>query len=430
MKDFLFVLLTLPLLIFCEEPMEVRLATEVPLVPVYMSRVKGDGKELNIPYYQELDKILRFDLNHNGSTFTLAVTKERENFHFKSWKRDDVYFVIEATIDGKTLETKIYDLEGMTEYRIGGIKLEGTLSKDRTLIHELADKLHEELFGVKGIAATKIIFTDKKGEWGEIWGVDYDGGNLTQLTSQGSLSVTPSFIAPSPGMRSKDFLYVCYKTGQPKIFKTAIGRGNGQRVTTLRGNQLMPELSRERDQLVFISDAAGNPDVFLSRFDPLRGPMGKPRQIYAVPFATQGSPVFSPDGKEIAFVSNKDGRPRIYTMPIPAEGQKLNEIKPKLLIKQNRSCTAPSWSPDGTKIAYTSKAEGVRQIWVIDLTNGIDKQVTFGPGNKENPTWAPNSLHLAYNDPNNLYMLNLHQLKPVKITTGSSEKKFPSWEKR
>jgi len=427
-------LITLFCLISCmtyaEEPLEVRLATEVQLVPIYMSRVKGDGTELNVPYYAQIDKVLRFDLNQNGSTIALPVTPARENFQTAKWDRDKVLYVIEPLVEGKRLSVKIYDIDAMTEVKLGGIQLRGTLSHDRRLVHELADAIHEELFGVKGIASTKILYTDKTGDTGEVWSIDYDGHEATRLTSQNALCVTPSFIPPRQGMRSRDYFYVCYKTGQPKIFHAGLNGGNGQRVTTLRGNQLMPQLSRQRDQLVFISDAAGNPDVFLHQFDPQNGVVGKPRQIYSVPFATQASPVFSPDGKQIAFVSNKDGRPKLYILDIPKPGQTLKDIRPKLVVRQNRSCTAPSWSPDGTKIAYTSKVEGVRQIWVIDMTTGIDKQVTQGPGNKENPTWAPNSLHLAYNDAHNIYMLNLHQLRPVQLTSGKSEKKYPSWEQR
>jgi len=430
MKYLFTVLCLISCMVFADNPLEVRLATEVQLVPIYISRVKGDGSVLNISYYAELDKVLRFDLSQNGSTIPLPVTPARENFQSAKWGRDEVLYVIEPTVEGKKMSVKVYDLDAMTEVKLGGIELQGTLSTDRRLIHELADAIHEELFGVKGIASTKILYTDKKGETAEVWGIDYDGHEPRQLTNQNTLCVTPSFIPPRQGMRSRNYFYVCYKTGQPKIFHANINGGNGQRVATLRGNQLMPQLSRQRDQLVFISDAAGNPDVFLHQFDPNNGVIGKPRQIYSVPFATQASPVFSPDGKKIAFVSNKDGRPKLYMMEIPKPGQTLKDIHPQLVVKQNRSCTAPSWSPDGTKIAYTSKVEGVRQIWVIDLTTGLDKQVTRGPGNKENPTWAPNSLHLAYNDPYNIYILNLHQLRPVQLTSGQSEKKFPSWEPR
>jgi len=430
MKQLLFLFFLFPALLVADEPLEVRLATEVQLVPTYMSRVKGDGNELKVPYHAELDKVLRFDLNQNGSTFTLPVTAAREKLQSQDWDRQNVLFVIVPTIKGKTMTATIYDIEAMTETTIGGVQLQGTLSTDRRMIHELSDAIHEEIFGVKGIASTRILYTDKQGTSGEVWALDYDGANAEPLTNQNALCVTPSFIPPRSGMRSHDYFYVCYKTGQPKIFHANLRGGNGQRVSTLRGNQLMPQLNRQRDKLVFISDAAGNPDVFLHEFDPQNGVVGKPRQIYAVPYATQASPVFSPDGKKIAFVSNKDGRAKIYTMEIPKTGQTMKDIHPQVLIKQNRSCTAPCWSPDGTKIAYTSKAKGVRQIWVVDITTGIDKQVTQGSGNKENPTWAPNSLHLAYNDARNVYMLNLHQLRPVQLTHGRTEKKFPSWEQR
>ncbi|NGX58354.1 MAG: Protein TolB [Chlamydiae bacterium] len=427
MKYFVLLLLILiPFISWADSPLEVRLATEVQLVPIYMSQIKGDGKELQIPYLKKIDQVLRFDLNQNGSTVTLPVTQERE----KGKSDLDVYFVIESRITGKNLKITIYDISLLKEYTIDGVELVGTLSRDRQLIHELADTLHEELFGVRGIASTRIIFTDKDKTTGEVYVVDYDGANQLQLTNQNALCVTPSFIPPRLGLRGKDYFYVCYKTGQPKIFHATLDGGNGQRVTQLRGNQLMPQLSPQRNKLVFVSDAAGNPDIFLYKFNPQTGIVGKPRQIYAVPFATQASPVFNPSGTKIALVSNKDGRAKIYIMDIPKEGETLKDIHPQLLIKQNRSCTAPSWSPDGTKIAYTSKVDGTRQVWVCDLVTGIDKQVTRGAGHKENATWAPNSLHLAYNDAHNVYMINLHQLKPVQLTRGTSEKKFPSWEQR
>ena len=253
MKQLFLILSLIPCLIFAEEPLEVRLATEVQLVPTYMTRVKGDGKDLNIPYYAELDKVLRFDLNQNGSTFTIPVTPAREKLQSQSWDRQNVLFVIETSIQGKTMTATIYDIEAMKEYTVGGVQLQGTLSTDRRLLHELADAIHDELFGVKGVASTRILYTDKKGATGEIFCSDYDGANTKQLTYQNALCVTPAFIPPRPGMKGNDYLYVSYKTGQPKIFHANLSGGNGQRVTTLRGNQLMPQLSRQRSALVFIS---------------------------------------------------------------------------------------------------------------------------------------------------------------------------------
>jgi TolB protein len=311
--------------------------------------------------------------------------------------------------------------------------------KFRHQVHELSDTIHKAFFGIPGIAATRILYTRKDRAanndfTGDIWIADYDGKGVKKLTSQNALCVTPSFIPPVPGKLGKDYLYVCYKSGPPRIFHATTDGGNGQRILTMGGNQLMPELSRSRDKLAFVSDAAGNPDLFLQAFDPAKGTTGKARQIYSVPYATQASPTFSPDGSKIAFVSNKDGNPRIYLMDIPPEGMKQNQIKTELLVKRAGAATAPQWAPDGSKIAYTLNTEGVRQIWVYDLNTGENKQVTSGPYDKENPTWAPNALHLAYNlqkgDICDIYMLNINELRPIQLTKGPGEKKYPSWEKR
>ncbi len=418
---FLTVLFSIPLA--ADDEIEVRLATEARLVPVYIETLTSGGKQLHPSYIKDIDKIFRFDFANNGTTLVLPEKTGRKSF------------IISGSVQGKNLTVTVLDTAGGRKLSFGNIELEGTLAGDRRLIHELADAIHKELFGFDGIASTRILFAEKKEQSsGEIWTTDYDGGNQRTLTCQNSLCVTPSFIPPQPGYRSKDYFYVSYKTGQPKIFHASLDGGNGQRVTSLRGNQLMPELSRARDKLVFISDAAGNPDVFLCDFDPQKGTRGKPRQIYAASFAAQASPSFHPDGSKIAFVSNKDGRAKIYLIDIPAPGTTLNLIKAELLVKRNWACTAPSWSPDGMKIAYTSKKDGSRQIFVYDFISRQSKQITQGPGDKENPTWAPNSLHLAYNQSEgegcNIYIINTNQLKPIKITTGQSEKKYPSWEKR
>ncbi len=425
MKFSFFLLLTVLFLIplAANDEIEVRLATEVRLVPVYIDTLTSDGKQLHPSYMKDIDKVFRFDFANNGTTLVLPEKNGRESF------------IISGIAQGKNLNVTVFDTVGGRKLSFGNVELEGTLAGDRRLIHELADAIHKALFGFDGISSTRILFAEKNEQIaGEIWVTDYDGANQKTLTFQNSLCVTPSFIPPQSGYRSKDYFYVCYKTGQPKIFHASLDGGNGQRVTSLRGNQLMPELSRARDKLVFISDAAGNPDVFLYDFDPQKGTCGKPRQIYAAAFATQASPTFSPDGNRIAFVSNKDGRAKIYLIDIPSPGTTLNLIKPELLVKRNWACTAPSWSPDGMKIAYTSKKDGARQIFVYDFMSKQSKQITQGSEDKENPTWAPNSLHLAYNQSEgegcNIYIININQLKPIKITTGQSEKKYPSWEKR
>lgn len=273
---------------------------------------------------------------------------------------------------------------------------------------------------------------DSKNWISEVWEADYDGANARQVTSERSYCITPTYMPPKKGYSSGGFLYVSYQLGQPKIYLASLKDGKGHRLTYLKGNQLMPAISHQRDKIAFISDVTGNPDLFLQPFSPEKGAEEKPQQIFSAKQATQGTPTFSPDGKKIAFVSNKDGSPKIYTIDIPPPGTSLKNIQATLITKRNRENSAPAWSPDGTKIAYCARHGGDRQIWVYDFTTNQEKQITQGSGNKENPAWASNSLHLVYNSSDSnmseLYIINLNQNEAVQITGGLGEKRFPSWE--
>jgi TolB protein len=74
----------------------------------------------------------------------------------------------------------------------------------------------------------------------------------------------------------------------------------------------------------------------------------------------------------------------------------------------------------------------VRQIWIYDFSTNEEWSLTTGTENKENPAWAPDSLHLIYNtetkDASELYLIDLHSQEPVRINLGFGQKRFASWE--
>ncbi len=442
-----FFLLVTPL--FAEEEIVVHLASQERLAPLYLNPIQDVRSGFDAAYLRSLEKVLSFDLNHNGRTELVTQSSARkaqaknENglhvFEKEKWRALGCEYVVKIAVADKTLSASLYSISTGTVKGIDGIPLKGKLEQDRRILHSVADSMHEALFGSRGVCDTRILYTVRtrngtnSSDWvTEVWEADYDGANARQITQHAGLCVTPTYIPAANGGRCQHLLYVCYQVGQPKIYATSTGTREPLRMTYLRGNQLMPAISPLKNQIAFISDITGNPDLFVQDFSLDEGLLGKPRQVFCAPQAAQGTPTYSPDGKKLAFVSNKDGTPRIYVLSIPKPGASLKEVKPLLISKQNRNNTCPAWSPDGTKIAYSASLAGVRQIWIYDLATGEETQLTDGYGHKENPTWAPDSLHLLFNSStassSELFLTNLNQKKAVKITTGPGEKRFPSWE--
>ena len=418
----------------------VHLDTEVPLLPLFLSDVESSKSSFSKEHLASVKDVLAFDLYYNGSTKVLSSNEsskkpslKKQNdfdaeYSFDALRKDEVLYLVKLKGEKKELKVQCISVNSQ-KARVIEITLTGDLVRDRRSVHALADTIHEALFQKPGIASSKILFTIKKETKkkliAEVFESDYDGKNMRQLTHEEALCTHPLYISPD------SYCFVSYKIGQPKIYYAPLQGGTPQRASLLKGNQLTPSLARDSSCITFACDVTTTSDLFIQPFRKEVGPIGKPYHLFAAKGAAQASPVFSPDGKKIAFVSDKDGSPKIYVIDTPAPGTKLRDIKPILITKRCRENSAPSWSPDGTKLAYSAKNSGARQIWIYDFETARERQLTSGKSCKENPAWAKDSLHLLFNtkdDSSELFLVNLNQPEAVCITSGSGEKLFPSWE--
>jgi Tol biopolymer transport system component len=103
-------------------------------------------------------------------------------------------------------------------------------------------------------------------------------------------------------------------------------------------------------------------------------------------------PTWSPDGKRIAFSSNRDGNYEIYVMNADGTAQ-------VRLTNDPAEDKHPTWSPDGTKLAFTSgrsTATNESDLWVMDPDGSNPTRLLKMTGREAYPDWSPNGRRIVF----------------------------------
>ncbi len=98
--------------------------------------------------------------------------------------------------------------------------------------------------------------------------------------------------------------------------------------------------------------------------------------------AFEDGPSWSPDGTKIAFASKRDGNLEIYVMNADGSEQ-------KNLTNNRAADSGPRWSPDGKKIAFYSKRDGNTEIYVMNADGSEQKRLANNPAADSDPSWSP-----------------------------------------
>ncbi|MBN2265073.1 MAG: PD40 domain-containing protein, partial [Candidatus Aminicenantes bacterium] len=198
----------------------------------------------------------------------------------------------------------------------------------------------------------------------------------------------------------------------------------------------MPEV-RERYAEVgrSLSAAAVSPNaarvVFEARGDIVTVPAekGDPRNLTNSPGTMERDPVWSPDGKTIAFFSDESGEYMLHLAPQDGKGETV-----KIALADKPSFYfSPRWSPDSKKIAYS---DAHLALWYVDIGARkpvrVDKDRFWG-GLGASLAWSPDSKWLAYEKtlPNYMGAIVLHGLESgtsAQVTDGMSDARLPVFD--
>jgi hypothetical protein len=135
------------------------------------------------------------------------------------------------------------------------------------------------------------------------------------------------------------------------------------------------------------------------------------------------SPSWSPDGTHIAFVSDRDGNDEIYVMNADGSGQ-------TNLTHNVARDYSPAWSPDGAHIAFVSYRDGNDEIYVMNADGSDVNRLTATTTNADYPAWSPDGTRIAFRrDYGEIYVMNADGSGQTNLTHNTSGGTIdtPSW---
>ncbi|HEY9466368.1 MAG TPA: hypothetical protein VIR54_24900 [Vicinamibacterales bacterium] len=360
----------------------------VALTPDAADIAKTIGQVL----WDDLNFEREFYLIPRDTYSSIPVARTPETIPFDRWRELGADGVVFGTVQRKgdevTVQVRLFSVKSRAS--VFAKQYSGSANNPRLYAHTASDEIHEQQRGLKGVARTKLAWvSDRDGvrlgdtienrQVKEIYYGDYDGANARRVTVSRRLNLNPSW---SPDARA-----LAYTTFRPipDVFVSLIYQGVLQNPTKGVGTNYLPVFSPDGKQIAFMSGRDGNPEIYAMNVD------GSNLRRLTNNQAGDSSPTWSPSGSQIAFTSDRTGKAQIYVMN-SSDGSGVR----RLTVNESEA-DRPTWSPPPfNEIAYAASTGPGYDIKVLEVSTGQIRALTFGEGSNEGPAWAPGGRHLAF----------------------------------
>lgn len=209
----------------------------------------------------------------------------------------------------------------------------------------------------------------------DIWRLRLDGSDTLLLTTHAAEDTRPSIAAGQ-------VVFVSVRDGNAELYQVPATGGEAQRLTTSPANELDPALSPDGRQLAFTFDSSGSPRLFLSAAD------GSQRRALTTTFGLSGAldatPAWNAAGSELAFTTTSGGQTVVARVSTGAGAP-----APSMLIASQPPNAEPSWSRDGSQVAFVSNRDSDAELYLYTVATGAVTRLTRRPGIDRRPQFLP-----------------------------------------
>ncbi len=219
-----------------------------------------------------------------------------------------------------------------------------------------------------------------------------DGFGKTRLTDMPGLEFSPAW--------SSDGKKIAFSNSPDlgvdnDIYQINADGSNETNLVDAPSDDANPAYSPKNSKFAFVGKRNGDRfDIYLMT----RGPDGQTTGLSRLTTsgAFDSNPAISPDGRRLAFASDRDGDWDVYVMRLAPEGPKNVPIRPTRNTRPDPDGPpymydfSPEWSPDGKKIAFFTDRDGDSEIYRMRATDGANPtRLTYNPAFDLEPAWQP-----------------------------------------
>jgi dipeptidyl aminopeptidase/acylaminoacyl peptidase len=260
--------------------------------------------------------------------------------------------------------------------------------------------------------STEIIFSMA----GSLWRQRLDSGPATQLTADQSYDYQPDW---SPDGRF--VIYCSYRNDALELWVLDLSTGATRALTDNGAVNVEPRFSPDGKKIAFTSTVfhkrfhvftADFEDGKLDHIERLTGERKseQPRYYYSE-FDHEISPVWSRDGREIIYLSNRNhlyGTGGFWRIAVPGsgghtaknpEGASLADASAREFhYEETNWRSRPDFSPDGSRLVYSSYLGGRswHNLWLMPARGGDPFPITYGDWDMTYPRWSPDGSQIAF----------------------------------